>query len=73
MSKNDVIEAEGIIEEALPNATFKVRLSNGHIVTAYISGKLRMNYIKIIPGDTVKIEMSPYDFTKGRIVWRSKT
>jgi translation initiation factor IF-1 len=73
MSKNDVIEAEGIIEEALPNATFKVRLSNGHIVTAYISGKLRMNYIKIIPGDTVKIEMSPYDFTKGRIIWRSKT
>lgn len=73
MSKNDVIEAEGIIEEALPNATFKVKLSNGHLVTAYISGKLRMNYIKIIPGDTVKIEMSPYDFTKGRIIWRSKT
>ena len=73
LSKNDVIEAEGIIEEALPNATFKVKLSNGHLVTAYISGKLRMNYIKIIPGDTVKIEMSPYDFTKGRIIWRSKT
>ena len=73
MSKDDVIEAEGKVVEALPNATFKVRLSNGHIVTAYISGKLRMNYIKIIPGDTVKIEMSPYDFTKGRIVWRSKT
>ncbi len=73
MSKSDVIEAEGIIEEALPNATFKVKLSNGHLVTAYISGKLRMNYIKIIPGDTVKIEMSPYDFTKGRIIWRSKT
>ena len=72
MSKDDVIEAEGIIVEALPNATFKVKLSNGHIITAYISGKLRMNYIKIIPGDGVKIEMSPYDLTKGRIIWRSK-
>ena len=73
MSKKDeVIEAEGVIVEALPNATFKVKLSNGHIVTAYISGKLRLNYIKIIPGDTVSIEMSPYDLTKGRIVWRSK-
>ena len=73
MSKNDVIEAEGVIVEALPNATFKVKLSNGHIITAYISGKLRMNYIKIIPGDTVSIAMSPYDLTKGRITWRSKT
>ncbi|MBE5764597.1 MAG: translation initiation factor IF-1 [Clostridiales bacterium] len=72
MSKEDVIEAEGVILEALPNATFKVKLSNGHIITAYISGKLRMNYIKIIPGDGVKLEMSPYDLTKGRIVWRSK-
>ena len=72
MSKNDVIEAEGVIVEALPNATFKVKLSNGLIITAYISGKLSMNYIKIIPGDTVNIEMSPYDLTKGRIVWRSK-
>ena len=72
MSKNDVIEAEGVIVEALPNATFKVKLSNGLIITAYISGKLSMNYIKIIPGDTVKIEMSPYDLTQGRIVWRSK-
>ena len=73
MSKKDeVIEAEGVIVEALPNATFKVKLSNGHIITAYISGKLRMNYIKIIPGDTVSIEMSPYDLTKGRITWRSK-
>ena len=71
MSKEDVIEAEGVILEALPNATFKVKLSNGHIITAYISGKLRMNYIKIIPGDGVKLEMSPYDLTKGRIVWRS--
>ena len=72
MSKDEVIEAEGVIVEALPNATFKVKLSNGHIITAYISGKLRMNYIKIIPGDGVKLEMSPYDLTKGRIVWRSK-
>ena len=73
MSKDDVIETEGTIVEALPNASFKVKLSNGHIITAYISGKLRMNYIKIIPGDTVSIAMSPYDLTKGRITWRSKT
>lgn len=73
MSKDDVIEAEGIVLEALPNVNFKVKLSNGHIITAYISGKLRMHYIKIIPGDAVKIEMSPYDLTKGRIVWRSKS
>ena len=72
MSKDDVIATEGVIVEALPNASFKVKLSNGHIITAYISGKLRMNYIKIIPGDGVKLEMSPYDLTKGRIVWRSK-
>ena len=73
MAKQDVIEVEAVIVEALPNATFKVKLSNGHIITAYISGKLRMNYIKIIPGDTVTIAMSPYDLTKGRITWRSKT
>lgn len=73
MSKDDVIEAEGIVLEALPNVNFKVKLSNGHIITAYISGKLKMHYIKIIPGDAVKIEMSPYDLTKGRIVWRSKS
>ncbi len=72
MSKDDVIEAEGVIVEALPNANFKVKLSNGHVILAYISGKLRMHYIKIIPGDTVTIEMSPYDLTKGRIIWRSK-
>ena len=72
MSKDDVIETEGVIVEALPNATFKVKLSNGHMITAYISGKLRMNYIKIIPGDSVKLEMSPYDLTNGRIIWRSK-
>ena len=73
MSKNDVIETEGKVIEALPNANFKVQLSNGHIITAYISGKLRMNYIRIIEGDTVKLEMSPYDLTKGRITWRSKS
>ncbi len=72
MSKDDVIETEGVIVEALPNAEFKVKLSNGHMITAYISGKLRMHYIKIIPGDSVKLEMSPYDLTKGRIIWRSK-
>ena len=72
MSKDDVIETEGVVVEALPNATFKVKLSNDHVITAYISGKLRMNYIKIIPGDSVKLEMSPYDLTKGRIIWRSK-
>ena len=72
MSKDDVIEVEGKIVEALPNATFKVKLSNGHIITAYISGKLRMNYIKILPGDSVTVAMSPYDLTKGRITWRSK-
>lgn len=73
MSKDDVIETEGKVIEALPNTTFKVRLSNGHVITAYISGKLRMNYIRIIEGDTVKLEMSPYDLTKGRITWRSKS
>ena len=73
MSKDDVIEAEGKVIEALPNATFKVQLSNCHIITAYISGKLRMNYIRIIEGDTVTLEMSPYDLTKGRITWRSKS
>ena len=72
MSKDEVIEAEGVIVEALPNATFKVKLSNGHIITAYISGKLRMNYIKIIHGDTVTIAMRTYDITKGRITWSSK-
>ena len=73
MSKDDVIEAEGVVVEALPNATFKVKLSNGHIITAHISGKLRQHYIKIILGDSVKLEMSPYDLTKGRITWRSKS
>ena len=73
MSKDDVIEVEGKVVEALPNAIFKVHLSNGRTITAYISGKLRMNYIRIIEGDTVKLEISPYDLTKGRITWRSKS
>ena len=72
MSKKDVIELEGTILEALPNAMFKVELPNGHVVLAHISGKLRMNFIKILQGDKVTVEMSPYDLTKGRITWRSK-
>ncbi len=72
MSKTDVIEIEGIVVEKLPNAMFKVELENGHIVLAHISGKLRMNFIKILPGDKVTLEMSPYDLSKGRIVWRDK-
>lgn len=72
MSKEDVIETDGTVVEALPDAKFKVQLSNGHIIDAHISGKLRMHYIRIIPGDVVKLEMSPYDLTKGRITWRSK-
>ena len=72
MAKDDVIELEGEVVEALPNATFKVRLPNGHVVTAHISGKLRMNYIRILPGDRVTIEVSVYDLDKGRITWRSK-
>ena len=72
MSKSDVIEVEGVVTEKLPNAMFRVKLENNLGVLAHISGKLRMNYIKILPGDSVKIEMSPYDLTKGRIVWRGK-
>ena len=72
MSKEDVIEAEGRVVEVMPNGTFKVQLASGHIVIAYLSGKLRMNYIRILEGDKVTIEMSPYDLTKGRITWRSK-
>ena len=72
MSKTDVIEIEGVVVEKLPNAMFKVELENGHIVLAHISGKLRMNFIKILPGDQVTLEMSPYDLSKGRIVWRDK-
>ena len=72
MSKEDVIEVEGVVSEALPNTLFKVKLQTGHEVLAHISGKLRMNYIKILPGDKVKLELSPYDLTKGRITWRAK-
>lgn len=70
MSKQNVIETEGTVLEALGNATFKVELSNGMVITAVISGKIRMHYIKILPGDRVKVEMSPYDLTKGRISYR---
>ena len=70
MSKADVIEIEGKVIEKLPNTMFRVELENGHVVLAHISGKLRMNYIKILPGDKVTIEMSPYDLSKGRIIWR---
>ena len=72
MSKSDVIEVEGKVVEKLPNAMFKVELENGHQVLGHISGKLRMNFITILPGDTVTIELSPYDLTKGRIIWRDK-
>ena len=72
MSKEDVIEIEGTVVEALPSAQFKVELPNGHQILAHISGKLRMNFIRILPGDKVTVEMSPYDLTKGGITWRSK-
>lgn len=72
MSKEDVIEIEGTVVDALPNAQFQVALQNGHVILAHISGKLRMNFIRILPGDKVTVEMSPYDLTKGRITWRSK-
>ena len=72
MSKADVIEIEGTVVEKLPNAMFKVELENGHQVLAHISGKLRTNFIKILPGDMVKLELSPYDLSKGRITWRDK-
>jgi translation initiation factor IF-1 len=72
LSKEDVIEIEGTVVEALPNANFQVELANGHKILAHVSGKLRMNYIRIVPGDKVTVEMSPYDLTKGRITWRAK-
>lgn len=72
MSKEDAIEVEGVVTDALPNAMFKVQLENGHEVLSHVSGKLRMNYIRIAPGDKVKLEMSPYDLSKGRITWRVK-
>ncbi len=72
MAKEDVLEIEGTVLEALPNAMFQVELENGHKILAHISGKLRMHYIRILPGDRVTVEISPYDLTKGRITWRAK-
>ncbi|MCL2837516.1 MAG: translation initiation factor IF-1 [Oscillospiraceae bacterium] len=72
MPKEDMLEIEGTVLEALPNATFQVELENGHQILAHISGKLRMHYIRILPGDKVTVEISPYDLTKGRITWRGK-
>ena len=72
MAKDDVIEIEGVVVETLPNAMFKVELENGHIVSAHVSGKIRMHYIRILPGDKVTVELSPYDLTRGRITYRFK-
>jgi translation initiation factor IF-1 len=72
LAKEDVIEVEGTVIETLPNTNFKVKLENGHELLAHISGKLRMNYIKILPGDKVRVELSPYDLSRGRITWRAK-
>ena len=72
MSKEELIETEGTVVEALPNAMFRVELENGHRVLAHVSGKMRMNFIRILPGDKVKLELSPYDLTRGRITFRSK-
>jgi translation initiation factor IF-1 len=72
MAKEDVIEMQGEVEENLPNATFKVKLENGHVVLGHISGKMRMHYIRILPGDKVTVQLTPYDLTKGRIVFRAK-
>jgi len=72
MYKEDVIQMQGEIAETLPNATFRVRLENGHMVLGHISGKMRMHYIRILPGDKVTVELTPYDLTKGRIVFRAK-
>ena len=72
MAKEELLEFSGVVVEKLPNAMFRVELENKHVVLAHISGKLRMNFIKILPGDKVTIELSPYDLTKGRIIWRDK-
>ena len=72
MAKEDLIEMQGEVIENLPNATFRVKLENGHVVLGFISGKMRMHYIRILPGDKVTIELSPYDLSKGRIIWRDK-
>ena len=72
MAKDDVIELEGTVVESLPNTSFRVGIGNGHTILAHFSGKLRMNFIRILPGDKVTVQMSPYDLTRGRITWRSK-
>ena len=72
MSKTDVIEVEGVVTDSFPNTMFEVQLENGHKILAHISGKLRMNYIRVLPGDKVTVELSPYDLTRGRITWRAK-
>ena len=72
MAKSDMIEVEGVVVESLPNTTFQVDIGNGHMILAHISGQLRMNFIRILPGDKVTVERSPYDLTRGRITWRSK-
>ena len=72
MAKSDMIEVEGTVVEAMPNTTFQVDIGNGHTILAHISGKLRMNFIRSLPGDKVTVEMSPYDLTRGRITWRTK-
>ena len=72
LAKSDMIEVEGVVVESLPYTTFQVDIGNGHTILAHISGKLRMNFIRILPGDKVTVEMSPYDLTRGRITWRSK-
>ena len=72
MAEKETIEVEGIVVEPLPNATFRVELENGHRILAHISGKMRMNFIRILPGDKVTLELSPYDLSKGRIIWRDK-
>ena len=72
MGKQDVIEIDGIVEDTLPDAKFKVKLENGHVILAHVAGKIRMNYIRILPGDPVTVEISPYDLTRGRITYRHK-
>lgn len=72
MSKKDVIEVEGVVVDAQPNAMFVVKIENGHEILAHVSGKIRMNYIRIMPGDKVKVELSPYDLSRGRITWRGR-
>ena len=72
MAREDLIEVEGVVEEALPNAMFRVAMDNGHKVLAHVSGKMRMNFIRIIPGDKVKVELTPYDLSRGRITYRNK-